>query len=278
MKSEFNHRYQLNNEFRVDSDASKLIFDLIIEQPKKKAFKFLCMIFNLIHLVSYYCLEFNSANDSCIIRCYLTKILDKFKIYSFFKHPAINVTDFSWANINALMKICFKIIVKKELLYKRPLKTIIYICDTHMLKNIIDETERLIKFQSDQCKNKIKKQFFVDEILTLLSKKIFKSLNFIEFNLKMSNNVSDPIFHFNDETKTQYKTSSPFTHYFEDLFSKNVEKYENDHDDCDSNIYFNNNLWLVIKNRLHLTPLWSRIIFSEFDFDFSRRSNNMIES
>lgn len=94
----------------------------------------------------------------------------------------------------------------------------------------------------------------------------------------MSYNVCDPIFHFNDETKTQYKTSSPFTHYFEDLFSKNVEEYENDHDDCDSNIYFNNSLWLVIKNRLHLTPLWSWIIFSEFDFDFSRRSNNMIES
>ncbi|RNA17040.1 hypothetical protein BpHYR1_018050 [Brachionus plicatilis] len=59
MKREFNHRYQLNNEFSVDSDASKLIFDLIIEQQKKKAFMVLCMIFNLIHLVSYYCLKFN---------------------------------------------------------------------------------------------------------------------------------------------------------------------------------------------------------------------------
>lgn len=30
MKSEFNHRFQLNNEFRIDCDASKLVFDLIL--------------------------------------------------------------------------------------------------------------------------------------------------------------------------------------------------------------------------------------------------------
>lgn len=32
MRSQFRHRFQLENEFRVDSDAAKLVFDVLISK------------------------------------------------------------------------------------------------------------------------------------------------------------------------------------------------------------------------------------------------------
>jgi hypothetical protein len=35
MRSEFNHRFQLSNEFRIDCDAAKLVFDIMLPLSKK---------------------------------------------------------------------------------------------------------------------------------------------------------------------------------------------------------------------------------------------------
>lgn len=35
MRSQFRHRFQLENEFRVDSDAAKLVFDALIPKTSK---------------------------------------------------------------------------------------------------------------------------------------------------------------------------------------------------------------------------------------------------
>jgi hypothetical protein len=37
LRSEFRHRYQLNNDIRIDADATKLIFDVLTEVQSSRS-------------------------------------------------------------------------------------------------------------------------------------------------------------------------------------------------------------------------------------------------
>ncbi|CAF0843751.1 unnamed protein product [Brachionus calyciflorus] len=107
---------------------------------------------------------FACSNDSLSIQLNLLRVKKSFQNYEKFKCPSVIVSDFSWANINGLLraflncdiiqylKISFKKIVDKDDSYDSFLTPKIYLCATHFLKNVIDKVE-------EKLKNKSKKKF-----------------------------------------------------------------------------------------------------------------------
>ncbi|CAF1007477.1 unnamed protein product [Brachionus calyciflorus] len=112
-----------------------------------------------------------SSNVTISIHCCLTKILQKFGLYSFFEKPRVVVTDFSWANLHALCKsfnnleiidylnLTYQILVERKIYAIGTINTVIYLCSTHFLKNMIDETERVLKYHDPVQRGNIKRKF-----------------------------------------------------------------------------------------------------------------------
>ncbi|CAF1118874.1 unnamed protein product, partial [Brachionus calyciflorus] len=119
----------------------------------------------------------SSANDTITIYCYLTKIIQKFSVYFFFEKPKAAVTDFSWANLHACSKcfnnleikdyltLTYQVLVEEKLYALTPIKTIIYLCSTHFLKNIIEETNEQLKNIEEQQRGIIKGTFIKGFVL-----------------------------------------------------------------------------------------------------------------
>ena len=86
--------------------------------------------------------------DSITINCYLTKVIERFSLYSFFIRPKVVVTDYSWANLHALcsslndleiidyVNLTFKFLVRNEKVAIFPIRTMIYLMFCECLKNI----------------------------------------------------------------------------------------------------------------------------------------------
>ena len=98
-----------------------------------------------------------TSDDSLSIEIYLKKIIDNFKGYCYFKLPKIIVTDFSWANINALLKAfnnckpihylnwSFKLIVQNNETLRNIIPVKVYLCSAHLLKNVSDDFNKMVK-------------------------------------------------------------------------------------------------------------------------------------
>ena len=267
-----------------------------------------------------------SSNDTITIHCYLTKILQKFGLYSFFEKPRVVVTDFSWANLHALCKsfnnleiidylnLTYQILVERKIYAIGTINTVIYLCSTHFLKNIIDETERVLKYHDPVQRGIIKRKFIkaflllqnsicLDEFGIILKsiKCVFtsklKDKNYIEslarleifyssmnadwiktntLYLKPESSRNHTKIFFVENRYINFTRDSPFTKYFEDILMDPIDDNSVIHD-LENNSLFFPELFLIIKKKLHLVPLWSGVMLKIKELDQTRLSNNYVE-
>ncbi|CAF1066555.1 unnamed protein product [Brachionus calyciflorus] len=69
---------------------------------------------------------------------------------------------------------------------------------------------------------------------------------------------------------------SPFTKYFEDILKDPIDDNSVIHD-LENNSLFFPELFLIIKKKLHLVPLWSGVMLKIKELDQTRLSNNFVE-
>ncbi|CAF0878791.1 unnamed protein product [Brachionus calyciflorus] len=382
MNSQHRHRFQLAHDLRIDSDASKNIFDSFLSgsrnrlkgyiqevhsnpygallfaeiqikmweivrennpiwffdatgnlmtrlKNQKEILLYTILVHDTRNKTSFPVADFlSSANDSISIYSFLIKIIEKFSLFPFFQKPKLIVTDFSWANIHAISKsfnnmeiidyifLSYKIIVESKLYMTPSIKTLIYLCSTHFLKNIIDETDRIIKKNSIEDGYLIRKRFIKSFILLqncndfeifcklLLSiKNVFmskqKDQNYLigiahltlaqkELDFDFFKNLTFPEKKEHQDTEEIPKIffvenrninlvkDSPFTGYFKKILEP-VENEEMEKTESEKNAYYNPDLFKIIVRRLHILPLWSAIMFRNFHLDKTRYSNNAVE-
>ena len=87
------------------------------------------------------------------------------------------MTDFSWANIHACLKslnnlnildylkLCYDVLIEKKKMAITRIKTIIYLCSTHILKNIIKDTNEVLKKMEPFFRSFLKQRFVQSFIL-----------------------------------------------------------------------------------------------------------------
>ncbi|CAF0989827.1 unnamed protein product, partial [Brachionus calyciflorus] len=267
-----------------------------------------------------------SSNDTISINCYLTKIIQHYGVYIFFEKPKVIVTDFSCANLHALCKsfnnleiidylhLTFQILVEKNKFPLAAIKTVIYLCSTHFLKNIIEETDRVLKNHDPDLRVVIKYKFLkafillqntvcFDEFSIILKsiKAIFtrklKDKIYIESLARLEifysslntdwikNNIS-PLKSESSPNKTKYffvenryinfAKDSQFTKYFDDILNDPVDEIR-DSIGLEKNSLFFPELFLIIKKKLHLVPFWSGVMLKHKEIEKTRLSNNFVE-
>ena len=133
-------------------DASGLFIPAIFNQKKPLLYSIVSydpINKSLIPIADF----FSTENDTTNISINLLKITSSFKKLKPDYYPKIIVTDFSWANINALLriilncdiiqylKLSYNIAVLKDYSFSTILNSKIYICSTHFLKIIIDDLD-----------------------------------------------------------------------------------------------------------------------------------------
>lgn len=263
-----------------------------------------------------------SANDSLTIYSYLNKIIEKYKSYSFFEYPKVLVTDFSWANVNASMRalnncetfdyllLSFEVLVKKNDWAFSRINTIIYLCSTHILKNVIDETDKILK-NNTEVSNFLKKTFInafcilincvcfetFCEVLKCIqsvfcSKNKTKSLVdnvakldclFLKRNVDWLRSISEQslatsgnkhIF-FAENNNINLTNDSPFTSFFENMLNENKKII--DELTSEKNLFYQPALFDIIKRKLHIAPLWSGFLLNKKLKEKTRQSNNPVE-
>lgn len=248
-------------------DASGLFLNEINDQSRPFLFSIVCYDPNtksLIPIADF----FSTACDGLNIQLNLTRIQIVFQQYKRTYNPSVIVTDFSWANINSILrtfhncdiiqylKMCYKKSVLGENTYDKVLKTKLYLCSTHFLKNVIDDFEK--KYSKKKLQTVVKTCFifcftllqnsttitaFNDIFLHFFNifnqpkfnQSLLNSLSKIEFEIKTRNvNWLKSSFQYKkrsylekgedlrkdivflNDFSDNYKRDSPFTKYFED--------------------------------------------------------------
>lgn len=268
---------------------------------------------------------FSTANDSTSIYCYLKKIIEKYSTLAFFENPKIVVTDFSWANIHACTKafnnikvidylfLTFELIVKKNISALSVIKTMICLCSTHFLKNVIDETDRILHKEDTNRSKRIKRAFvvsftllqnsvsideFIENLMSIqiiftskmCSSEVVKHQSKIQRNSKIRNidwlknfpfqskvDESNKKIFFSEVNSVNYSKDSPFTNYFNQILDKKSEEFVENSVEKKKNLFYNPSLFEIIKKKLHLVPFWSGILFQFFNCSKTRLSNNYVE-
>lgn len=270
----------------------------------------------------------SSSYDSLSIECYLKKIVNKFKCYSFFKLPKVVVTDFSWASINAILAAfndckpihylnwAFNLMIhnKEELRNIFPVR--IYLCSTHLLKNINDDFRKnkkkseISSFKRDfifgfsLLQNSVKLTEFNEILVALFNiyNRKFISKNLRKYLLKLkikieirnmewlsslsavskSENKVDLEFFFEDQEILSYQKNSPFSLYFDTLLKneeKNIFNEEILFIEYEKNDLYCPSIFNIIRKRLYIMPLWTGILLNDCLEDYTTRlSNNSLES
>ncbi|RNA27773.1 hypothetical protein BpHYR1_011103 [Brachionus plicatilis] len=174
LSSQHRHRFQLEHDLRIDSDASKNIFDKLLPSSELRGLTgyiqeinsnpFGAILISEIQLKIWSIINRHNSiwyfdatgnimpklrNQSEILL--FSIVIERFSLYSFFTRPKVVVTDYSWANLHALcrslndleiidyLNLTFKFLVRNEKVAIFPIRTMIYLCSTHFLKNIIDK-------------------------------------------------------------------------------------------------------------------------------------------
>ena len=270
-----------------------------------------------------------NSNTNVSIYTYLYVIFEKCKCYKFFKLPKAIVSDYSWANINALMKavnnldvldylnLAYQIVVQNQIYAVSGIKTMIYLCSTHFLKNIQDDTKKALKYIDDDKAKKLS-NFFIGcfgllqnsmcldvfchllrSIKIVFSSKYENNLfvkNYATLKAYLLNNTIEIINHTCANCKVPKKGSNEYeknkakkfifienqnVSYVKDSqFTDYFEEYLTyieENDVSSINLYYMPKLFEIIKKRLHIMPLWSGILFKYFDISETRLSNNYVE-
>ena len=246
-------------------DASGLFLNEINDQSRPYLFSIVCYdpdSKSLIPISDF----FSTANDGLNIQLNLSRIQFVFQSYKRSYNPSIIVTDFSWANIHAILrtfnnchivqylKMCYKKVVLLESSYDQVLKTKLYLCSTHFLKNVIDDFDKnyskkklqqIVKTNFIFCftllQNSTSISAFNDILLNFynifnqpkFNQSLMNSLAKIQFKIKTRNvNWLKSAFQFKDRCYVEkgedvrkeivflndfsdnYKRDSPFTKYF----------------------------------------------------------------
>ena len=241
---------------------------------------------------------------------------------------SVVVTDFSWALMNAVMhemnrcnilnylNWSFEILYKNNLdaTFLKVMRTKLFICATHMLKNVTKGTELLVKqpkvarcfkfcfalLQNATESSEFdfylkliyivfnspgKSQAFCDafnQLSELLKKQVASSD--IDTELKLKNlyiGNQDDIFsniYLDSNTIGSIKASSPYQSYFDNL----LKAIQLEASVEPKNEYFNPKLFHLISNKLHLVPLWSGLLMKHTGVKTmvrkSRITNNPVEN
>ena len=248
-------------------DASGLFLNEINDQSRPYLFSVVCYhpdFKSLIPISDF----FSTANDGLNIQLNLSRIQYVFQSYKRSYNPSIIVTDFSWANIHAILrtfnncdiiqylKMCHKKAVLCESSADQVLKTKLYLCSTHFLKNVIDDFDKnyskkklqpIVKtcfiFCFTLLQNSTSISTFNDILLNVynifnqpkFNQSLMNSLAKIQFEIKTRNvNWLKSAFQFKErcfvekkedvrreiiflnDFSDNYKRDSPFTKYFND--------------------------------------------------------------
>ncbi|RNA22179.1 hypothetical protein BpHYR1_043057 [Brachionus plicatilis] len=302
MTSEFAHRFRMDKEFRVDCDKAKLFFEFECPGNNKK------LIHGFVH-------EIHSNPFGAIL-------LSEFQ---FFKPPKAIVSDFTWANITALMKavnnldiidylsLVFHVIVDKQLFALSGNKSIIYLCSTHFLKNIQDDSRNALKImngekakkiyylfigafcllQNSICLNvfnnilkcmkivftsKYRNERFQVNYITL---KTFVLNNWVEIVDQSCNNCrKTKITEDNDEKKFVFIENKEVSYVKVSPFTKyfnDLLEFDQEIETPTKNSYYVPKLFEKLSKKLHLMPFWCGILLSYFNINETRLSNNYVE-
>ncbi|CAF0935921.1 unnamed protein product [Brachionus calyciflorus] len=170
-KEPFGIKFQNYFEFLFDSKEWDLIskYTSVSSRPSLLVE---AIVHDKINKINLPIAEFvTNLNNNVSIFGYLHKILEKFKCYKFFKLPKVIVTDFSWANLHATMKVfnnmdvisylklSFQLLVEEKEYALRPFNTMIYLCSTHFLKNVNYDAKKELKYKNDENSNDALKLF-----------------------------------------------------------------------------------------------------------------------
>ncbi|RNA42856.1 hypothetical protein BpHYR1_013362 [Brachionus plicatilis] len=176
MTSEFAHRFRMDKEFRCPGNNKKSIHGFVHEIHSNPfgailLSEFQIKIWAIVKTLIYSIAIHDTLNNKCLsIADFFTNSNSNVSIYTylyFFKPPKAIVSDFSWANITALMKavnnldiidylcLVFHVIVDKQLFALSGIKSIIYFCSTHFLKNIQDDARNALKIMNGEKAKKI---------------------------------------------------------------------------------------------------------------------------
>lgn len=105
----------------------------------------------------------------------------------------------------------------------------------------------------------------------------------ITHNNKIVNSEQDSEFLFDDSTES-IKKDSPYTSHFRKIVSNANNLIESNSDSSIENEFYNPILFEIIMERIHLVPLWSGIIISEWldknpkQKKFTHLTNNIVEN
>lgn len=268
---------------------------------------------------------FTNSNNNVSIFTYFHVILEKFKCYNFFKLPKAVVTDFSWANIVSLMKavnnidvidylnLAFQVIVENQKFSLTAIKSMIYLCSTHFLKNIQIDTKNALKnvgsekakkfynlfigafcvLQNSICINvfnqilkslkivftsKIKNELFEINYLIVRAFILNNSVEIVDHscsNCKTMEKIKE-----NDEKKIIFIENNDVSYVKDSPFTKyfnDLLNFQLDTIGSTKNKYFMPKLFELITKKLHLMPFWSGVMLKHFNINQSRLSNNFVE-
>ena len=287
-------------------------------------------------LIPFYEFVACSLSSTVISRylIFLKKTMDNLLNNDSFKNAPIIVTDEAWSHINALcevfncinvsqyFEVCYRLILSEHdedsyALYNNSIKTIIYLCSTHYLKNLIKEIKVKVTIN-------VRKSFIfaftllqqstdisefvdhLDQIYYLFNQPYQNKNTFLARNKltesvlerkitnlpppsnempKGSSDSDDNDLLLVSDEKIKLLTKSKFAIYFE----QRIQHYKELVDDLKTdnqitNEYYNPSLFSLISKRLHLVPLWSGLMLGHFHKknpfygNFQHLSNNPVEN
>lgn len=206
--------------------------------------------------------------------------------------------------------------MKNEKIAILPIKTMIYLCSTHFLKNVIEKVNREMQKQPTDINFEIRKRFIkafimlqtcnslqtfcecLNNIKNVFARKFrdedyVKSLaaltkDQLEFDIESL--IKIEIFE-KKQDQTEEKTrqlffikndvvnfyrESPYTDYFES-FLENNNNAKILEKNYEKNFYYYLNLFDIIKKQLHIVPFWSGLLLNQYNVKSNRLSNNIVE-
>lgn len=151
----------------------------------------------------------------------------------------------------------------------------------------VEQLDTTLKEEYIIFNRKVKDQQVTSSLHSIRSKIIERDLNKIKtfedftvdedirnFDHNIDLEESNLIF-FSRDYKDSILKSSPFTHYYEELF----KSWKIEDDRVITNEYYNPKLFELIEKQMHICPIWTGIMLNNYDEKFnSRLTNNVVEN
>ncbi|CAF1151313.1 unnamed protein product, partial [Brachionus calyciflorus] len=261
-----------------------------------------------------------TANDQITITKYLRSIQNKLnKNY----YPNVIGTDMSWALINSVLttfnscsisdylNIVFeKLFINEKINIEEKIKTKIYLCSTHVLKNIIKKAKKIKVDKSVQysflfvftliqnSRSILEVENYLQNIHNVFNNPVFDESVVYSFNLlqqmikdrKLTNidfsEERTPEQTIRDnEFKSYFKSSklvieeekieknSPFKKYYDGLIEGFKQNISIKGEKCyKKNRYYSPDLFIILKNQLFNLPLWTGVLLNDCKISYKIKS------